>query len=62
MFSHGEADITMIYIIESVNVGKAVMRMLRDDLDMYGLLVCYVCWDEPEYKMKREPWKWAVTQ
>ena len=40
MFSHGEADNTMIYIIETVNVGKAVMRILSDDPDMYGLLVC----------------------
>ena len=39
MFSHDEADITIIYIIETVNVGKAVMRTF-DNPDIYGLLVC----------------------
>ena len=36
MFSHDEADITMIYIVATVNVGKAVMRTF----DINGLLVC----------------------
>ncbi len=37
MFSHDEADITMIsYVIEAGNVGKAVIHILNDDQTCMG--------------------------
>ena len=39
-FDHDEADITIIsYVLEAVNSGKRVIRVLSDDTDVFVLLI-----------------------
>ena len=61
MFSHDEADITMIsYVIEAANSGKTVIRVLSDDTDVFVLLVYWVCRKELECKVQMERWDGTV--
>lgn len=44
VFTHDEADVTMIsYLLQAVEKGKKVVRILSDDKDVFILLV-YWCW------------------
>ena len=57
MFSHDEADITMIaYVIEAANSDKTVIRVLSDDTCVFVLLVYWRCRKELECKVQMEPW------
>ena len=61
MFSHDEADITMIsYVIEATNSSKTVIRVLSDDTDVFVLLVYWVCRKELECKVQMERWDGTV--
>ena len=42
-FEHDEADVTMIaYLLQAAEGGKAVIRILTDDTDVFVLLVYWV--------------------
>lgn len=44
VFTHGEAYVTVIsYLLQAVEKGKKVMRIISDDTDVFILLV-YWCW------------------
>ena len=43
MYSHDEADITMIsYLLEAVQNGKNIVRVLSDDTDVFVLFIFWV--------------------
>ena len=43
MYSHDEADITMIsYLLITVKNGKNIVRVISDDIDVFVLLIFWV--------------------
>jgi len=43
MYSHDEADITIIsYLLEAVKNGKNIARMISEDTDVFVLLIFWV--------------------
>ena len=61
MFSHDEADITMVsYILEAANYGKNVIRVLSDDTDVFILLVYWVYREGLQCKVQMEWWDGTV--
>lgn len=51
VFGHDEMDITMIYVLETKNFGKGMIRVLSDDTDEFVLLVYWVYLEDLECKV-----------
>ena len=54
---HCDNEFTMIfYLIDAANSGKGTIRVLREDTDVFVLLVCWVYREEMECKVQMERW------
>ena len=55
VFGHGEADVTIIsYVLQAVGDGKNVGRVLRDDTDVFVLLVFWMWMNQLVDKCQRQ--------
>ena len=61
MYSHDEADITIIsYLLEAVNNGKNIVRVISDDTDVFVLLIYWVWRLQITSRVQLDRWCGAI--
>ncbi len=60
-YKHDEADITIIsYVLQAAESGKAVIRVLSDDTDVFVLLVYWVWRTQIQARVQMERWDHTI--
>ena len=61
MYSHDEADITIIsYLLEVVKNGKNIVRVISDDTDVFVLLIYWVWRLQMTARVQLDRWCEAI--